>query len=54
MNSIDELTSKIEALTKTIEETAKREELLDELIALKQQSEDIQARYSQKLSLFNS
>ena len=54
MNSIDELTSKIESLTRVIEESAQREQLLDELISLKQQSEQIQSRYEEKLALFNS
>ena len=54
MNSLDELTSKIEHLTKVIEETAQREQMLDELIALKQKSEEINARYEEKLALFNS
>ena len=54
MNSIDELSSKIETLTKVIEETAQREQMLDELIALKQKSEEIQARYQEKLALFSS
>lgn len=54
MNSLEELTSKIEHLTKVIEETAQREQMLDELIALKQKSEEINARYEEKLALFNS
>ena len=54
MNSIEELSSKIETLTKVIEETAQREQMLDELIALKQKSEEIQSRYQEKLALFSS
>ena len=54
MNSIEELTSKIESLTKVIEETAQREQLLDELISLKQQAEQIDARYQEKLAMFSS
>ena len=54
MNSIEELSSKIETLTKVIEETAQREQMLGELIALKQKSEEIQSRYQEKLALFSS